>query len=166
MAQAFSGQGLQVLGQISSAVTTGLGQMRQADAQAAAAESRARAYEYNAAIAEQNVQLATSQAAESRRRQERISKARLASKSTGFLKSGVALSGSPLAVLGEEALQEALAAEDITYEGQLRAASAQNQANTQRFYADQTRQQSSYRQSESNFKLGTSLLGSATRIFR
>ena len=101
-----------------------------------------------------------------KRRRARIGKARLASKAVGFLKGGVTLEGSPLAVLGEEAINEALEAEDLLFEGQIKASQQRNQAALQRFHGQQATAKASAFRSQADTRAGTSLLGSALRIFR
>ena len=141
------------------------GQYQATQSRSNAINEQARAYEFNAAIAQQNSQLAIQSAASDRRRQERISKLRLSSKAGQFLKSGVTLSGSPLAVLGDEAIQEALAAEDITHAGSIRAAQHQNTGALQSFYAQQARNQSDNVDSQGLQKAGFSLLGTTLKAF-
>ena len=145
--------------QIAGGVTRALGQQRAADAQARASEAQAAAFQANAAISQQNAAAASRAAEISKSRQERIGKARLASRSTQFLKGGVALSGSPLAVLGEEAVNEALAAEDAAFEQRTRAVQQQNQATLQRFFAGQALSKASGIREEGRFRSGSTLLG-------
>lgn len=152
--------------QVAGGLLQGIGQYQQVEARSAQADAQAAAFEANARIAEMNAAAAIQSGEAAKERRERVGKARLASKATGYLKSGVVLSGSPLAVLGDEALNEALAAEDELFEAKLKATQYRNQAQLQRFYSEGARNKASRIESQGGFRVGTTLLGSAIRTFR
>lgn len=138
----------------------------QYDAQAAQVMAQSAAYDANARIAEQNAQAALAAGEAAKKRQERIGKARQADRAVSYLKSGVALVGSPLAVLGDSAVQEALEAEDLLYEKQIQANQEMNQAKMQRFYSDQAKTKAQSIRDTGSSRVGASLLGSALRTFK
>lgn len=141
------------------------GQREASEAQARSAEAQASAFRANAVIAQQNAAAALQAGEVAKSRQERIGKARLASKATRFLKAGVVLTGSPLAVLGEEALNEALQAADVSLEAQIKQNQFQNQAKLQTFFSDQATSKAGLIRDQADTRVGTSLLGSALKIF-
>lgn len=159
------GQVAGIFGQIAGGFMQAQGQRQAAEAQARAMEAQAAAYNANAIIAEQNAASALRQGEASKSRQERIGKARLASSAVKYLKGGVVLAGSPLAVLGEEAINEALTAEDLLYESQIKATQHRNEAKMQRFYQQQSNMKAQNIREQADYRYGTSLLGSSLRIF-
>jgi len=133
----FGGGGGFDFGSIFGGIAQAIGQQQQASAQAASIQAQAAGYQANARIAQMNAQAALDAGAENKERRERLSRANLASNAVQYLSSGVVLGGSPLAVLGEQAAQEALAAEDELYDQEIRANQFQNEATLQNFYAAQ-----------------------------
>ena len=121
--------------------------------------AQADAFEYNAQVADMNASAALQAGEENKRRRERIAKSNLATQSTKYLASGVVLSGSPLAVLGESAAEEALAAEDILHAAQVDATNFRNKAQIQRFYADGASSKATSNLFGGIASVGTSLLG-------
>ena len=154
-----------VFQQLAGGLLQAIGQRQASEASARAVQAQSMAFEANARIFEMNAAASLASAEVAKSRRERIGKARLASSAVKFLKGGVTLSGSPLAVLGEEAINEALAAEDLLFEGEIRATQQRNQASLQRFFAGQANQKASAISSDGFFRAGTTLLGSAIRAF-
>jgi hypothetical protein len=155
------GASLGAIGQVAGIFGQVAGGFMQAQGQAQSA-----AFQANAMIAQQNAVAALEQGEAAKRRQERIGKARLASSAVKFLKGGVVLAGSPLAVLGDEAINEALAAEDFLFEGQIKANQERNQARLQGFFAQQAQQKAANIRSDADFRAGTTLLGSSLRMLK
>lgn len=122
---------------------TGLGQAANAFSgymdQSNAGEAAARAAEYNAQIAQNNAAIAMQTADANRKQQERANMAQHGKLTTQILKQGVEMQGTPILLLGEDAAQGSLAAQNITYQGQLQANQFMNQAAQYRFQADQSR---------------------------
>jgi len=157
------GGGLGFFGQLLGGISKFMGQMNQASAQSAGFEAQAAAHEANARISQINAQAALDAGQESKERRERLARAKLGSSATKFLKSGVVLEGSPLAVLGEEAAQEALAAADELHEGRVKATQFQNQATLSRYNAQLARFRGESLESAAQAKAGASLLGGLFR---
>lgn len=109
-------------------------QAAQAQSQAQAAQAQAQAYRVNAEIARANAARAIEAGEEAKSRRERIAKANLAETATKFLKGGVTFSGSPLAILGEQAANEQVEAEDLLYSKRIDAANYINESNLQDYY--------------------------------
>jgi len=160
------GSGSQILGQIIGGFMQAAGQGLSGQALQRSAEAQSASFAANARIAEMNAISALETGEAAKRRRQRIGKARLASSATKFLKGGVVLSGSPLAVLGDEAVNEALAAEDFLHEGKIKANQARNQASLQRFYSEQASQKASRISSDTSFRVGSTLLGTGIKAFR
>ena len=118
-------------------------------------EAAARAHEYNAAVARNNSTVASQYAnnellstASDVGQQLRVNEARFGKLKTQILKSGVALEGTPMLLLAEEAAQNQFEANKMEYAGKLRAhqlqqraADFQNQANMDVFQAQSSRYQ-------------------------
>lgn len=104
-----------------------------------AADARASAYESNAAAMNANAQqamIAANFEANQKRAQTRRT---LASNTSAYLKSGATLEGSPTLALEEQASEGELDALTSLYTGKVQAAQYNNQANLQRYYAQQQR---------------------------
>lgn len=104
-----------------------------------AADARASAYEANAAAMGANAQqamIAANFEANQKRAQTRRT---LSSNTSGYLKSGVSLEGSPTLALEEQASEGELDALTSLYTGKVQAAQYNNQASLQRYYAQQQR---------------------------
>ena len=151
---------MQGLGALSGA----LGQFQQISAQSQAADAQAAAYSANARIAQMNAASALKAGEQSKERRERLAKANLAGVATSYLNSGVSLAGSPLAVLGDRAAEEALAAEDLLYDAKVQANQFNNEAKLQQFHASQASSKSSQIFSQGLTRTGMSLLGSLSKI--
>lgn len=148
----------------------GIGQFQQTNAQAssqaASVYASAAAFEANARIAQMNAASALEAGEASKDRRERIGRSNLAGKATSYLKAGISLAGSPLAVLGEEAAQEALAAQDILFDAQVKANQFENQAKLSQFNAAQARHKAASIEAAGSSRAGSSLLGSLSSTFR
>lgn len=151
------GGGLGMFTQLLGGISKAFGSYQQGQAQAASFESQAAAYQANARIAQMNATAALDAGQQSKERRERLGRAKLGSTATKYLKSGVTLVGSPLAVLGEEAAQEALAAEDELYEGKIKANQYENQAKMHQFNAARAQSQADYASSSAGSSLFSSI---------
>lgn len=107
--------------------------------QSQAGEQAAQAAEYNAQVAQINAQNALNAAAADRAQQDRVNRGKEGKLTTQILKQGVELQGTPILLLGEEAMQGSLESQKITYKGQLQANTYLNQAAMYRYQADQAR---------------------------
>jgi hypothetical protein len=104
-----------------------------------AADQRARAYDINADAMNANAQqamIAANFEANQKRAQTRRT---LASNTSSYLKSGATLEGTPTLALEEQASEGELDALTSLYTGKVQAAQYSNQANLQRYYAQQQR---------------------------
>lgn len=128
----FSGINFSDFAPLAQGIASGMGQQNAADA-------RAQAYEQNAAIMNANAQQAMNAAEFEANRKRAQARRQLASNTTGYLKAGVQLEGSPTAALQEQASEGELDALTSLYTGQVQAAQYNNQANMQRYYARQER---------------------------
>lgn len=91
-----------------------IGAVRQGEAEGAAAD-------YNAAVDEQNAQLALKQAGEQERRTRLISRKQIGKQRANIGSSGITLEGSALDALEESAANAELDALNVRYQGQLQA---------------------------------------------
>ena len=133
-----------------SAAVGALGAVQEARASAAASEFNARVADNNAVIAEQN-------AAADERKQRRQASREMASSRARIGAAGVALEGSPLDVLEDQALEAELDALNIRYGGRLQARNYRSQAELDRSRARSARTQGF-------ISAGTSLLNGAAKF--
>ena len=115
------------------AVSKGIGQYQSMQNQADAMDSQAAAYNYNAQIADQNAQAARDAAAADAAKTERQRQLAMGSTSVQFLNSGVLLSGSPLAILGETSRNYELDKAEQIRRGEISAINYQNSAALERW---------------------------------
>lgn len=133
-----------------SAAVGALGAVQEARASAAASEFNARIADNNAIIAEQN-------AATDERKQRRVAERERASSRARIGAAGVALEGSPLEVLEDQALEAELDALNVRYGGRLQASNFRSQAQLDRSRARSVRTQGF-------ISAGTSLLNGAGKF--
>lgn len=140
--------GLAIAGAMLSAVGTFVSAQDQADMS-----------EYNAAVAQQNAELATQKAAYDEKLHNQEVRRFLASQRALYGKSGVvADEGSPLLVMDETVKKGAMDALAIRYGGQLESLRAKSAANLYNMQADNIR-------TAGAISAGTSLLSSGAKIF-
>jgi|TARA_R100001086_G_scaffold190484_1_gene107956 ATPase subunit of ABC transporter with duplicated ATPase domains len=116
---------------ILTAVSTVAGSFMQAGQAQAAAQAQANAANYNAAVAQQNANAALQAAYADKQQQDRENRASLERVRSKYLASGVELEGTPLMVLEEETVQNALESDKILHKGKVQRANFLNQANAQ-----------------------------------
>lgn len=133
-----------------SAAVGALGAVQEARASANASEFNARIADNNAIIAEQN-------AAADERKQRRVASREMASSRARIGAAGVALEGSPLEVLEDQALEAELDALNIRYGGRLQASNFRSQAQLDRSRARNAR-------THGFISAGTSLLNGAAKF--
>jgi hypothetical protein len=107
--------------------------------QSVAAERRANQLEFDAAIANANAASELSRAEQEKKREERRNRASEAALRVKLLQGGILLEGSPLLVTEQEVAENALKAEDIKHQGEVRAARFRQQAAKSQFAADNAR---------------------------
>jgi hypothetical protein len=122
-----------------SAASTIFGVVSGAMARSESGRAQQDAANYNAAVAMQNAQAARDAAAADADTQRRLNASRLGKLTTGILKQGVELEGTPLLLLDEEVGQGALEVAKIQQKGAINAANYTNQANQQTFAGQQAR---------------------------
>ena len=130
-----------------SAALGALGAVQESRASAAASEFNAKVAENNAVIAEQT-------AAADERRARRESARRIAGSRAAFGAAGVALEGSPLDVIEDQASDAEVDALNLRYRGRLEANNYRAQAGLDRANARNAR-------TRGVIKAGTALLGGA-----
>lgn len=133
-----------------SAAFGALGAIQSAQASASASEFNAQVADNNAVIAEQN-------AAAEARRQRRAAGRQAARSRAQIGAAGVALEGSPLDVLEDQAMEAELDALNSLYGGRLQATNYRSQAQLDRASARSARTQGF-------ISAGTSLLNGAARF--
>lgn len=128
----FSGSGLTTALQVAGAGLSAFGAIQSGQAQAAGMEAQARLNERQSLIEQQS---AAFDAQRERENAQRI----MARQRAGYLASGVALEGSPTAVIEDTATEAALDIAAIQYGGNLRASNYQAQAGIDRMNARSAR---------------------------
>lgn len=128
----FSGTGLTTALQVAGAGLSAIGSIQSANAQAAGMEAQAKLNERQALIEQQ------ASAFDAQRERENAQRI-MARQRAGYLASGVALEGSPTAVIEDTAAEAALDIAAIQYGGNLRASNYQAQAGVDRMNAKATR---------------------------
>lgn len=119
-------------------------------------QAQSNAYEYNAAVAQQNAGVARDQAAFQASQQERENKLRAGAIAAAQGKSGGTSSGSVLDVLGDVAAQGELERQSILYQGEINARGQMNTAALDRMSASNAR-------TGSYWKAGGELLAGGVR---
>lgn len=137
--------------QIAGTVVSVIGALSQGQAQSSA-------YEYNAAVAQQNAGVARDQAALQASQQERENKLRMGAIAAAQGKSGGTSSGSVLDVLGDVAAQGELERQSILYQGEINARGQMNTAALDRMSASNAR-------TGSYFKAGSELLAGGAKMY-
>lgn len=122
------------------------------------AQAQAGAMKFNATIAEQNATSARDQATAAEMQQRTEAEKRLGAMRASYGASGVTMEGSPLDVLSESASMAELDAQNIRYQGDLKARGYQNTAELDRANASNAK-------SQGYMKAGSELLMGATRAY-
>lgn len=139
-----------------SAVTAALSASIGAYSAIASAEAQASAEEYNAKIAANNAAAAHRESMEEAARSRAHSRRVIAAQRAQMAKSGGAISGSALDVLGDSAIQAELDALSIQYRGAVSSTRERNQADLSRRAAKNLR-------SSKGYTIGASVLGAANQ---
>lgn len=135
---------------IASSGLQAVGNIQQANAESSAAQ-------FNAQVADQNENLALSQAKERQDRLRRSFAREQGALRAGFGKAGVSLEGSPLEVLENSAREAALEIETAGFEGLLQARGFRNESTLERSRAKNAK-------TRGVIGAGTALLSGATNI--
>ena len=117
-----------IVGSLVGGVVSAMGAAQTANANAAAARQNAEIAKYNQAVAQRNKNAALAQADAQAADQERTNARQLASIRSGYGASGLALEGSPLAVMEDTALEQELDVQKGKYKGQLTALGYEDEA--------------------------------------
>lgn len=137
---------------VASGVVSAAGAMAQGEAQANAAE-------YEGLVADRNAKIARNQAAVEQEDQRRENLRQLGAVRAAYGASGIEMSGSPLDVLSDTALEQELDVARIGYRGELKAIGEGDKANLARAEADNARSAGAIGAVGSVLKTGTSLFG-------
>ena len=146
----------------SSGFLSGLGSIAQGfgsfQAQNNAGDAAAQAYQYNAAVARNNAAAAMQAAEADAKQQERENQRRMGTLRTGLIHSGVEMSGTPLLILDEEALQGGLEKEKKLHKGRVQQANYLNEASMADWQGSQA-------QAAESKGAGSSLLSGFSKAF-
>lgn len=115
------------------------GGITQAYGQVQAGEAAGKAYEFNAAQAEQNSAQAKLIAAQEERQVRINARRQIGSMVADYGASGVTMEGSPMAVIAESAANAELDALNIRYGGESKARNFKNEATVLRYQGGQAR---------------------------
>lgn len=155
-----------VIGNVFSGIMQSQLQLASSQSAASSLQATAAFQDAQARLFDFQAQDALQRAAADKRKSDRAAKARLGKTAIKFLKGGISLSGSPLAILGQEAGEFELEGQEILTEGQRTAITARNQSALRRFQAAQTRNRAQSALDIGELRAGTTLLGTAIKAFR
>ena len=127
-----------------AALTAGANFGLQAFGSSARAKAESEAHEYNARLRRQEADLKRSDASEQASRAERNQNRSLARIRAGFASSGLAETGSPLDIYGEQAGEFETQIADIYTGAEREAIQLENQANLDDFSSSQTKRQNRF----------------------
>lgn len=163
---------------VSSIFQIGAGNVKAEQAQAqiesGAAATRASSYsimgqaeasDYNASIAQNNAQLTDEQYAEQERRYRQAASEEVAKTTVGFAGNGIALTGTALNVIANNAANAELNALTIRNEGMIKAAAYTNASTLDQFQASQARTQAGFVAQQANYQESLApLAGDSARL--
>jgi hypothetical protein len=139
------------------------GELQKGAATQAQAEASARLYEYNAAVARQNAEVARQAAAQEEGEYRKRTRALMGSQIAQFGRAGVTMEGTPLEVLGETAAEAELNAQRLRYRGELEAWKYLSSANISSAQAAQEMAYGEYAGRAGMLGAGTTLLTGMTK---
>lgn len=119
---------LAIVGAIGSGVMGAMAARQQGEAAAAAAEQNARIQDYNKQVALRNRDTVLAQTEREAENKMRDNRRQLASVRAAYGASGLALSGSPLDVIEDSALEQSLDVATMRYKGKVQAAGYTDEA--------------------------------------